>query len=62
VNGFVISVPAATPIRHGSRSYQFSDLALGDRVHVKATMVASVLTAQEVKLQNGDATPGNGNK
>jgi Domain of unknown function (DUF5666) len=62
VNGLLISVPGGTPITHGSTSYVFADLQTGDRVHVKATMVGGVLTAQDVNLQNGAATPGHGNK
>ncbi len=62
VNGLVIAVPTGTPIVHGSRAYDFADLRVGDRVHVKAVRASGVLTAQEVKLQNGAATPGNGNK
>lgn len=61
VNGQVVNVPASAVIRHGSRQFQFSDLRVGDRVHVKATRIqasnsaspsASTLEATEVKLQN----------
>ncbi len=65
VSGQVVSVPASAVIRHGSRQFEFSDLRVGDRVHVKATRVqssgttsvlSSILEASEVKLQNpGDA-------
>lgn len=60
VNSQVISVPAGTPIRHGSTSFTFADLAVGDRVHVKAHRIGAVLTAMEVNLQQGAATPGKG--
>ena len=58
-----------TVIRHGNRRFEFSDLSVGDRVHVRATRVtstgsgapasASTLEAQEIKLQNpGDGDDG----
>jgi hypothetical protein len=52
VNGQVVSVPAGTVIRHGSRAVAFTELSIGDRVHVKALRQGTGLEATEVKLQN----------
>ena len=52
VNGQTVLVPASAEIRHGSRAVLFSELQVGDRVHVKATMQDAVLQATEVKVQN----------
>ena len=61
VNSQLVSVPASAVIRHGSKKYKFSDLRVGNRVHVKATRMAAVasaasaattLVASEVKVQN----------
>jgi hypothetical protein len=55
VNGQVITVPAGAVIRHGSHAFTFADLAIGDRVHVRATRItvdsAVSLEATEVRLQ-----------
>ncbi|MGE0866897.1 MAG: Calx-beta domain-containing protein [Vicinamibacterales bacterium] len=56
VNSRPINVPVDAVIRHGQRAVAFSELSLGDRVHVRARMQASLLEATEVKLQN----PGGG--
>src|SRR4030095_1543114 len=52
-------------VHHGSHQFEFSDLKVGDRVHVRAELVANVLPAKEGKLQNpgdedesGDPTSG----
>lgn len=59
VNGQLIAVPVGTVIRHGSRAVAYSELGIGDRVHVKARLQGSVLEATEVKLQNpGDDDDG----
>jgi Domain of unknown function (DUF5666) len=61
VNSQVVSVPSSAVIRHGSKTYKFSDLRVGNRVHVKATRMAATtlvapsattLVASEVKVQN----------
>jgi hypothetical protein len=60
VNAMVVTVPPTCVIRHGSRQFQFSDLDVGDRVHVKAlrtttgtgSTAITTLEATEVKLQN----------
>ena len=52
VNGQTVAVPAGTVIRHGSRAVAYSELSLGDRVHVKARMQGTALEATEVKVQN----------
>ena len=73
VNGQVITVTPETVIRHGNRTFDVSELHVGDRVHVRAnrvappaggatTVVETTLQAVEIRLQNpGDATePGEG--
>ena len=52
VNDQLVAVPADTVIRHGSRAVAFSELLVGDRVHVKARLNGTVLEASEVMLQN----------
>ena len=69
VRGQVVTVTPDTVIRHGNRRFEFSNLNVGDRVHVRAARVASTgsgalasastLEAQEIKLQNpGDGDDG----
>lgn len=74
VNGQVIAVGPDTVIRHGNRTFELSDLNVGDRVHVRAIRVApavgatvsllaeATLEASLILVQNpGDATdPGEG--
>jgi hypothetical protein len=52
VNSQIVTVPLTAIIRHGSRAVTFAELQVGDRVHVKATLVGEVLEASEVNLQN----------
>lgn len=67
VRGQVVTVTPDTVIRHGNRRFEFSDLNVGDRVHVRASRVtasaagtgalaATTLEATEILLQN----PGDG--
>jgi hypothetical protein len=64
VDGQDVVVPAAVVVHHGSQVVDFADLAVGDRVHVRAEWLSGVLTASDVKLQNpgdgegGDPTDG----
>lgn len=58
IGSLQVSVPEGVPIRHGSTALQFSDLHVGDRVHVKGSKSGSVVTASEVNVQQGQATPG----
>lgn len=58
VNGQVIVVPVDAVIRHGSRAVAFSELRIGDRVHVRARMQGTALEASEVKLQNSGDDDG----
>jgi uncharacterized protein DUF5666 len=50
-----VNVPAGTPIRHGDRPLQFTDLHLGDRVEIQATQVGATITATSV---NDETEPG----
>ncbi|MEO8679614.1 MAG: DUF5666 domain-containing protein [Vicinamibacterales bacterium] len=53
VNGQTVLVPTTAVIRHGSTAFTFSQLQVGDRVHVRATkMPDATLQATEVILQN----------
>ena len=52
VNAQAVLVPATAVIRHGSRTVAFSELVVGDRVHVRAYWQDTALEATEVKLQN----------
>jgi hypothetical protein len=52
VNGHTVNVPVDAVIRHGARAVAYSELGIGDRVHVKAQMQTAGLEAIEVKLQN----------
>lgn len=56
VNGQTVLVPLTAVIRHGSRAVAYSELQIGDRVHIVARMQTTALEASEVKLQN----PGGG--
>lgn len=65
VNGQQVVVPPSCPIRHGSTSFTFADLHIGDRVHVRANRLTAegssttTLEATEVKMQNpGDVSEG----
>jgi len=60
--GRVVSIPAGTPIRHGGTPLKFSDLKVGDRIHVHGTVTATGVTATEVEVQtdHGNPNPGDG--
>lgn len=47
-----VSAPDGIPIRHGSTSVPFGDLAVGNRIHVKGTWQGTSVVAKEIKLQN----------
>jgi len=54
---YLVEVPAGTPIRKGNKTYTFTDLAAGWRVHVKGQSMGLVaagacrVRASEVKVQ-----------
>lgn len=68
VNGQLVTVTAATVIRHGDRHFVLAELKPGDRVHVTAARVVAVsgavntgaatLEATEIKLQNPGESDG----
>ncbi len=62
VSGQRVVAPPSVIVRHGSRVLRFTDLKVGDRVHIRASFVLEVLTASEVKLQNqgGDVDEDDG--
>jgi hypothetical protein len=56
--GKTIELTPATVVRHGSTSLQFSDIRVGDLVHVKGTPdAAGAIVASEVNVQNDNPTP-----
>jgi hypothetical protein len=58
VNSRSVAVPDAAIIRHGNRALLFSQLQVGDRVHVKGRSITGGIEATEVKVQNPE---GDGN-
>ena len=52
VNGTTVSVPTDAIIRHGNQTLSFSQLKVGQRVHVRGTFTGSTVVASEVKLQD----------
>lgn len=56
-----VAVNDDTVIRKGNTPYDFEDLELEWRVHVKAVEVEGVLTAREVKVQNTGTDDGDDN-
>jgi uncharacterized membrane protein (UPF0136 family) len=56
VNGTTVLVTSSTVIRHGNRTFAFSDLSVGDHVQVKGARSGSMVTASEIKVEQG----GNG--
>jgi len=53
----LVTVPAGTPIRHGSTTLTFAQLSVGERVHIKGTRQGSGVVASEVNVQNMQAVP-----
>ncbi len=51
-NQTMLVVPVGTPIHHGSTSIDFSQLAVGERIHAHATMNGNTFTATDVEVQN----------
>lgn len=66
VNGQTVVVPSSCTIRHGSTRFTFSELGVGDRVHVRAmrtttgagATASTTLEATEVMLQNPSGSGG----
>jgi cytoskeletal protein CcmA (bactofilin family) len=52
VGGHKVKVDGTTAIRHGSETKAFSDLEMGQRVHVKGQMSGDTLMATRIELQN----------
>jgi len=49
-----VSVPVTVVIRHGSRTFAFADLQVGDHIQVKgSTNEAGIVVANEVKVEQG---------
>lgn len=61
VGSTLVSVPGTITIRHGGTTVLFTELKVGDRVHVRGTMVGTVFNATEVIVQNTNSNvPVNG--
>jgi hypothetical protein len=56
VNGTTVLVTSSTVIRHGNQTFAFSDLRVGDHIQVKGARNGSMVTASEIKVEQG----GNG--
>jgi hypothetical protein len=52
IPGMTIKTTSSTVIRHGNRTFQFSDLKVGDHVQAKGTRDGTTLTATEIKVEN----------
>jgi len=57
-----IKTTAATIIRHGNRTFQFTDLKVGDHIQAKGTRDGTTLTATEIKVENDDNDDEDNNK
>jgi uncharacterized protein DUF5666 len=58
----MLVVPTGTPIRHGSTNVNFSQLAVGERIHAHGTKSGTTVTATSVEVQNEHTdlpNPGN---
>ena len=54
VNAQTVFVQQATFIRHGNRTFSFSDLRVGDHVQVKGRRDGTSFVASEIKVETGD--------
>jgi hypothetical protein len=61
VLGTTIKVVPATVIRHGNQSMKLADLKVGNQVEVRGTKIGDVLTAAEIKVEQGDSEDDNRN-
>jgi len=52
IPGLTVKTTATTTIRHGNRTFQFSDLKVGDHVQARGTKDGTTLTATEIKVEN----------
>jgi len=52
IPGMTIKTTSSTVIRHGNRTFQFTDLKVGDHVQAKGTRDGTTLTATEIKVEN----------
>jgi hypothetical protein len=49
-----VLVQQSTSIRHGNRTFAFSDLRVGDHIQVKGARDGTTLVASEIKVETGD--------
>ena len=54
VNLQTVFVQQATFIRHGNRTFRFSDLRVGDHIQVKGRRDGASFVASEIKVETGD--------
>lgn len=58
VDGTTVMVPTTAVIRHGTQQLTFTDLKVGQRVHVKGVLSGSAVVASEVTLQDDHPSDG----
>jgi len=60
VGNTTVTVPSTAPIRsHGSTTLHLSDIHVGDRVHIHATLNGTTVTATDIEVENeNEPEPG----
>jgi hypothetical protein len=61
VSSTTVKLQPTTTIRHGNTTLKLADLKIGNQVEVRGTRVGTVLTATEVKVEDGDSSEDNRN-
>jgi Domain of unknown function (DUF5666) len=62
IPGMTIKTTSSTIIRHGNRTFQFSDLKVGDHIQAKGTRDGTTLTATEIKVEDDNDDNDNEDK
>jgi hypothetical protein len=62
IPGMTIKTTSSTTIRHGNRTFQFSDLKVGDHIQAKGTVDGTTLTATEIKVEDDNDDNDNEDK
>ena len=57
-----VNVTSATRIVHGDTVLTLANIHVGDRIHVHGTMNGTSIMATKIEVENGQATPGQGNE
>jgi hypothetical protein len=56
VRGKSVTVPSSTPIMHGNTAIAFTQIKVGDRVHIHGTNTTGGITATRVTVQDAAST------